>query len=276
MTRAFLDTTVIVDVLLKRRTVGQIARVAIRRFGQVLLPIYALKELQLGALSNLVWFHNLCANHRSWAKVKDALVREGRTPRRYKKSTVDEFELEVAIMEKSMAIPPEVSQKYADNPDLYRSDLHRLECLSVVLSAWKRRRTFAENIQVVDEISCFPERSPKVLPNGLIEMSERQCKCDPQVNCALAMIMEGNVATVKRLLRAVTAAHLENPKSEHSRRIKALNKIVRKQSVSNDDCRCLGDAVFAFFAPRDAVILTKNTTDHEPLAASVNKKVRGY
>ncbi len=38
-------------------------------------------------------------------------------------------------------------------------------------------------------------------------------------------------------------------------------------------CRSLGDAIFAFFAPADAAILTTNERDHRPLAAALGKSV---
>jgi len=38
-----------------------------------------------------------------------------------------------------------------------------------------------------------------------------------------------------------------------------------------EDCRALGDAYFALFAPADADILTTNLKDHRPLAEALGK-----
>jgi hypothetical protein len=40
------------------------------------------------------------------------------------------------------------------------------------------------------------------------------------------------------------------------------------------DCRRLGDAFFALYAPPDAVILTTNIKDHAPLAEALGKQAR--
>jgi len=42
--------------------------------------------------------------------------------------------------------------------------------------------------------------------------------------------------------------------------------------LDRDQCRWLGDAVFAFFCPEDAVILTTNIGDHQRLAKAVGKR----
>ena len=64
---------------------------------------------------------------------------------------------------------------------------------------------------------------------------------------------------------------IDNP--EHKRRSKALREIARKPKlgVTEEQCRALGDAVFAFFAPADSVILTTNLRDLQPLAEAVGK-----
>jgi hypothetical protein len=41
--------------------------------------------------------------------------------------------------------------------------------------------------------------------------------------------------------------------------------------LDNGKCRSLGDAVFAFLAPADSVILTTNVKDHQPLAEALGK-----
>ncbi len=45
-----------------------------------------------------------------------------------------------------------------------------------------------------------------------------------------------------------------------------------KEKLTDQHCRQLGDAVFAFFCPNDAVILTTNAKDLAPLAESLGKK----
>ena len=61
---------------------------------------------------------------------------------------------------------------------------------------------------------------------------------------------------------------------EDNNRRKALKHIINtpKIPLTREECRWLGDAVFAFFCPQDAVILTTNLRDHQTLAKAVGKK----
>jgi len=65
-------------------------------------------------------------------------------------------------------------------------------------------------------------------------------------------------------------------KPENSRRIKILKEFLKKKGhfvLEDKDCRGLGDVIFAIFCPNDAVVLTTNIVDHEPLAKVLGKKV---
>ena len=46
-----------------------------------------------------------------------------------------------------------------------------------------------------------------------------------------------------------------------------------KVRLTEEQCRFVGDAVFAFFCPDDAAILTTNVKDHKPLAEAIGKDV---
>jgi hypothetical protein len=60
--------------------------------------------------------------------------------------------------------------------------------------------------------------------------------------------------------------------AEHRRRSQAMSDIRRKgPPVSQKQCRDLGDAVFAFFAPPESTILTTNLRDLRPLAETLGK-----
>ena len=57
--------------------------------------------------------------------------------------------------------------------------------------------------------------------------------------------------------------------------MQVLSDLIRnpKRPMTQQMCRDLGDAFFALFAPDNAVILTTNRKDHEPLAHALGKKV---
>ena len=50
-----------------------------------------------------------------------------------------------------------------------------------------------------------------------------------------------------------------------------IHRVMARMKGRASDCRNLGDAVFAFFAPNTSAILTTNIRDHRPLAAAVGK-----
>ena len=88
MARAFVETTVLVDALLKRRSdTGIKAIEALRRFETTELPVYAIKEFQSGPLKNFAWFHNKLATTKSFAAAVTALQKMAMTPRRYTVAT---------------------------------------------------------------------------------------------------------------------------------------------------------------------------------------------
>ena len=67
---------------------------------------------------------------------------------------------------------------------------------------------------------------------------------------------------------------LRSGRPEDARRREALKKLAvhPNSRFERKDCRALGDAYFAFFAPTNADILTTNIKDHLPLASALGKK----
>jgi hypothetical protein len=62
-------------------------------------------------------------------------------------------------------------------------------------------------------------------------------------------------------------------KRENTRRLQVLKTLLNQRPLTKKDCRDLGDAYFAFFAPESTDILTTNRRDHEPLAGALGKRV---
>lgn len=91
--------------------------------------------------------------------------------------------------------------------------------------------------------------------------------------CCLAPLLRERIPELKKLLAAVKD---QPDKPENRRRAKALRAICRtpNREFSEEMCRNLGDAYFALFAPAEAVILTTNVKDLEPLASALGKKVK--
>src|SRR6266487_2924047 len=83
MAKAFVETTILADFLLKKGEQGTKAREALGRYELTELPAYAIKELKAGIMRNMAWFHNKLISTRSFSKAIGALQRMSLTPRRY-------------------------------------------------------------------------------------------------------------------------------------------------------------------------------------------------
>ena len=95
--------------------------------------------------------------------------------------------------------------------------------------------------------------------------------CDGDQECCLAAELKSK----RDLLEALRGAIPQNStRREDQKRRQALKQLLKhpKEVVSRETCRDLGDAIFAFFCPDNAVVLTTNLRDHDPLAKAIGKK----
>jgi Fe-S-cluster-containing dehydrogenase component len=95
--------------------------------------------------------------------------------------------------------------------------------------------------------------------------------CQPINECHLAVELRGNPSALKIMKTTVDA---QPTKDENVKRSQVLHDLVRlpNQKLTPKQCRHLGDAIFAYFCPVDATILTTNIKDLGPLAAALGKK----
>lgn len=266
MSNAFLDTTVLADLLLKgnerrREVVG-----ALTRFSRKLLPVYAIKELKQGALKNVAWLHNKVVQTESYETTIKALHAMSRTLRRNTTSTAIEA-LAVAqdsIGRKTLA---DLQQKYgaAATADAVMADELRLTLKATILKAWRNRRAVAD--EVVNPLSCYEEVAPRV--DGRLLVLE-PTDCPRGIECCMSAALKAQPDMLRKL-RDVSL--VQGGRTEPERRAKALRQLYRtpRRLADRDVCRSLGDAIFAFFAPSDSVIVTTNLKDHEPLAGALKK-----
>src|SRR5271165_842232 len=263
--RAFVETTVLTDLLLKQGESKERAASALKRFDETLLPVYAIKEFKAGPLRRFVWLHNKLVQLKSFTGALDALQRISRTPQRYLTSTAIEA-LKTSAYSVSATKLSELVEKYGPEAtqDTFQRDEYRLALKTAVLKAWKRRKNRFS--AVVQPLSCYVEVAPQE-QRGLLRLEP--VRCLPEKGCSLGPELTKSVAVLEALKEATD--RIDN--AEHKRRSKALHEIARKPKlgVSEEQCRALGDAVFAFFAPADSIILTTNLRDLQPLAEAVNK-----
>jgi hypothetical protein len=266
--KAFVDTTILTDVLLNVGPVRAAALTALGRYSHTEIPTYAIKELALGPLRNFVWFHNKLALH-SFADAMRALQGMSLTPKRYTTATALQAIVHSAEQMKRET-PSTLAAKYGNKASLDEilKDRWRLHLRKIIYSAWKRRRKVTDNVSI--PCACLNEEDLEEGPKSTIEIKHIQCITKPE--CSMAMALKAEPGQLKSLRDVILE---QPPKAENVRRAKVLKELYRlpKQPLDKTSCRSLGDAVFAFFAPLDTAILTTNKQDHEPLAKVLGKSV---
>lgn len=268
MTKAFLETTVLTDILLKGNSIyGKSAKQALARYDETQLPIYAIKEFKAGPLKNFAWFYNKLEATHSFARAVDALHRMALSPRRYTTATALEALREAAANVSRSQTLQSLVDRYgaAASPDGVLCDQFQSSIKIAIFKAWKQRRRVTSC--VVYPLNCYPEFGP-VEEQGQISLVP--LTCDKTQACCLVPEMMRRSAEIEKLQTAIDG---QPDKPENRNRSKALRAMVRtpKRLFTDDMCRRLGDAYFALFAPADAVILTANARDVGPLASALGK-----
>lgn len=269
MSKAFVDTTILADALLKPGERAKSAKKSIASFSVSQLPVFAIKEFKAGPLRHFAWFHNKLVSVKSFWKVMEALQKESSTPRRYLTSTALEALTATARKFRSLT-NADLVQKYGSRATVDQTlyDLFRLSIRTSVESAWRRRRKVTS--EVVIPLSCYIEEGPRI-SHSLIDCKPDRCRIDGE--CCLAAQLKAHPDDLHKLK---DANDKQSVTRETQCRSQALRQLIRvpKRSLSEKMCRDLGDALFAFFAPDDAIILTTNLRDHRPLADALGKKVQ--
>jgi hypothetical protein len=267
--KAFVDTTVLTDALLKVGEQHDKAKAALSKYKSTLLPVYAIKEFKGGPLRRYIWLHNKLVTLNSFNATLAALQRVSATPQRYLTSTALQALQTVAHSIRKLPLAA-FSKKYGDAATLddVLRDEFRLTLRLKVLKAWSQRRKLTST--VVDELSCYLESAP-VLKNGLIEIKPTKCAVE-ETECCRAAEFKGRRSDLE-VLHSVLESR--TTPTERDRRKRVLRELIRKprQAMTDAMCSDLGDAVFVLCCPNDADILTTNVKDHEPLAAALGKTV---
>lgn len=267
MTKAYVETTILTNILLKPGSAKQSsAKAALARYDSSLLPVYSIKEWKAGPLKHFAYFHNKLVTTKSLADTIAAVNSLAFTP--YKKSTSFEaLEAAVRLDTGKVAATADFASRDAEVADRYR-----LAVASLIMRSWKKRRRVATS--TIQDLACYAEAEPRIGSDKLFDLKPE--KCDPSPECSLAQLLKQQraVAVLKALRKAIPET--SNRKEDRDRR-KVLKQLINtpKLPLDRDSCRALGDAIFAFFCPDDAVILTTNLRDHEPLAKAVGKRAEG-
>ena len=260
--KAIIDTTVLFDALMLETGRGEEARAAIRGFAEVLVPQYAIKELKKGPLGTWKWVHNKVVVAVKWSEVMDGVA--ALYWQKYKLSTslaaITAFEssfAEILRAKHGGSIP-------TDKYEAIKLRHGRLRLKTKIFEAWENR--YKAPLKAFWPLQCYDELGPVETAAGAIDDTPVNCARD----CVLRKLFSNNPTQASALEAA--CRELES-KDEMKRRGKVIADILRKpgRELTTTQCKHLGDAVFAMLCPDDAVVLTTNIVDHQPLAAALSK-----
>lgn len=262
----FVDTTLLVESLLKTIKRRSSARAKIKSYKKSLLPVYAIKELKNGALRHYIWFHNKLSETGSFTRTIHAVQRNFMRP--YLLGTA----LEAMQTGTELLIGSQFNHaKTRAETDAAMADALRLSIRRRIDRGWKDRRKLTT--EITDNLSCFAEAAPIYNEDSrLIEDSRR--KCDLSTKCCLAPELRSTPAQLKALIDVLA----NKTGAEATKRRAALHLLRNTPNREFDDrnCSALGDAYFALRCPSDCHILTTNVKDHELLAAALGKSVEEF
>ncbi len=265
MSKAYVETTILTNVLLKPGSEKESsAKRALARYDSTILPVYSIKEWKAGPLQHFAYFHNKLVATQSLSNTIAALNSLAYSP--YKKSTSFEA-LEAVTRLDTGPAPASATREVRDRET---ADRYRLAVASLILRSWRKRRKVTS--QTVQDLVCYTEAEPRIGKDGLFDL--RPQKCDSTRECSLSTLLKARRDVLIALRNAIPAM---SSRREDRERRKVLKQLVNtpKLPLGRESCRALGDAIFAFFCPEDAVVLTTNLRDHEPLARAVGKRAEG-
>lgn len=262
---AFVDTTVLTDALLKEGERKKKAEKALSAFDESELPVYAIKEFKAGPLQHYVYLYNKLSKTGSLTKTIKALSELPHFWSRKQDTALEALHAEwKKVGEKNLS---EITEDASGDPELnpYTTDRIRLGLKRRILKAWRKRRDLTSD--VVRELPCYTESEPRER-RGELYLDDRKCAPDPE--CCMTDDFRNDDAAVSSLMDAIETLP-EN--AENGQRYNVLEALYENANthIKNEECRQLGDAVFAFYCPSESTILTTNVKDHRALAEALGK-----
>lgn len=259
----YVDTTVIVEALLKTRKRREIAIKRLREDHST-VSVYAFKELKAGPLQYFAWVHNKLATTRSLKTTFFAISQV--LQQKYRVGTSLE-----ALQVGAEALANYEGKKTASQRDRENADTYALAIRRRILKGWSDRKKITTDIW--GEPECFSQAAPyfdEAL--GLIENPQKHCQKDQE--CGFA---KGYKVEPEKLVKLIEAIK-DLTRNEDNKRRASLHKLnnTPRRPFLDQDCRNLGDAHFALTCPPGAKILTSNSKDHEILASALDVSVEKF
>lgn len=173
--RAFVETTVIADALLKPGNPKcAAARAALKRYDETLLPVYAIKEWKAGIVKHYAYFHEKLVQTRSLSRTVHIISALPDQFHRYKKNT--SLEALAAAIHLGSQRPSAGATTTSADEDRELADRYRLAIAGLLIRSWRKRRELTT--QTVQDLDCYTESPPVLSASGYFDL--KPMNCDPQ------------------------------------------------------------------------------------------------
>lgn len=266
MSKAYLETTVLTNLLSKPSSAKEAqVKAALPRYEETLLPVYSIKEWKAGPLDHYAYVHDKLVQTHSLAATLAAINSLNPLVGARRKTT------SIEALEAAARLSSDKPEKLpvGTPADQEIADRYRLALASLVIRSWEKRRRVAT--KTIQDLECYTEAVPRFGKGGLLDLMPKECS--PDRPCCLWDILKLKTSR-DRLIKLRGAIPETSDRYEDKQRRKVLKQLINnpKIPITREQCRWLGDAVFAFFCPDGAIILTTNIGDHQRLARSIGKR----
>jgi hypothetical protein len=265
MTDVFVETTVLTNLLLKKDGSEKAAEAAIAKYASAIVHQFAWKEFKRGPLKNFVWAFNKLVDTHSFLETLAALQRMSLSPQKYLTATaIQAFHTAFTGMFSNPTIATlKLQHGNKAEADQLHADALRLELKRTILGSWARRHSLFGGQQEI--LSCYPDAD--LTENGSrLEIKPRDCP--KGADCCLRAVLSSR----RKDIRIAKDALPNDDRKETRERYRVLRQIEKHPNsiMSPADCQRFGDAYFVLFCPEDAVILTTNIRDIQPIADALS------
>jgi hypothetical protein len=157
MNDAYVETTVLTDLLLKPRTAKHDrAKAALSRYAKSLLPVYSIKEWKAGPLKYFAYLHDKLTLTRSLERTFAAIAALPRAG--YLRATSIEAFTSAATMSKDLA-QEEILLTDGEELDRLMADRYRLALADLIIRSWRKRRKLPRKSS--KSSTAIPKRPPE-------------------------------------------------------------------------------------------------------------------
>jgi hypothetical protein len=262
----YIDTTVVVEALLKTKKRRQIALKRLQADNSI-VSVYAFKELKAGPLQIYTWLHNKFVTTRS---LKNTYLAIGQILRQQNYRAGTSLEA-LQVGAEALGLADYEGKKTASQRDRENADIYALAIRRRVLNGWSNRGKIVSS--VVGQVECFSQSAPYFDEmNGLVENPKKRCPKSQE--CGFAKEYKASPEKLVKLISAITGLN----RNEDNKRRASLRRLSNTPGrlFEDEDCRNLGDAHFSLTCPPGATILTSNYKDHQTLASALGITVEKF